>query len=293
MRAEARAPGFVLLRAGLYRLGKADHVENPVRSVRLGAFEIARTETTNAEFAAFVKTTGYLTDAERRHNAMTFAPPLPEFRWIRDPSANWRFPNGIKGGGIEGRSNHPVTGISFADALAYCRWAKVRLPTLEEWEAASRAGAATDYFFGANRAEIGRYANVWHGRDHRKPDLSDGYVTTAPVGSFRPNTLGLYDVYGNVFEFCSGRLPSDRSSRRVHARGGSWWCSPRSCCFFNSADIGSVDVHASFSNQGFRVARDAPVVVLPFAPLRESPESSRKGAKKRLWGKGTLGHVQA
>jgi sulfatase modifying factor 1 len=223
--------------------------------VRLGAFEIARTETTNAEFAAFVKATGYVTDAERRHNAMVFRPPLPEFRWIQDRTATWRFPNGVSQGGLKGKERHPVTCVSFADAMAYCRWAKVRLPSLDEWEAACRAGTETDYFFGTERKQIGQFANVWHGRDHLKPDLSDGYMTTAPVASFKPNPLGLYDMYGNVFEFCTGHLPSDRSSRRVHARGGSWWCSANSCCFFNSADIGTVDLHASFSNQGFRVAR--------------------------------------
>ena len=130
------------------------------------------------------------------------------------------------------------------------------MPTLDEWEAAARAGTTTDYFWGGDRAKIGLYANVWHGRDHLKPDLADGYMTTSPVASFRPNPIGLYDVYGNVFEFCTGRLLGDRSNRRVHARGGSWWCSANACCFFNSADVGSVDRHASFSNQGFRVARD-------------------------------------
>lgn len=254
-RVDARASGFVLVKAGLYRLGKADHVENPVRRVRLRAFEIARTETTNAEFAAFVKATGYVTDAERRHDGMVFEPPLAEFRWIRDPTANWRYPNGRKRGGVDGKGDHPVTSVSFADATAYCRWAAVRLPTLDEWEAAARGGTVTDYFFGDDRRSIGRYANIWHARNHLKADLSDGYMTTAPVGHFLPNPLGLYDVYGNVFEFCTGRMPSDRSTRRVHARGGSWWCSANSCCFFNSADIGSVDIHASFSNQGFRIAR--------------------------------------
>lgn len=247
--------GFVTIKAGTYRLGKADRVENPLRRMRLKAFGIARTETTNAEFAAFVRATGYVTDAERRHDAMTFAPPLAEFRWIRDRTANWRFPNGRSRGGIEGKENHPVTSISYADALAYCGWAKVRLPTLDEWEAACRAGTTTDCSFGLDQKRIGLYANVWHGRDHLKPDLADGYLTTAPVGRFRPNPLGLYDMYGNVFEFCTGRLLSDQSSRRVHARGGSWWCSANACCFFNSVDVGSVDVHASFSNQGFRVAK--------------------------------------
>ncbi|RYG20547.1 sulfatase-modifying factor protein [bacterium] len=254
-RGDEEGRGLVTIRAGVYRLGKADHVESPVRRVRLKAFEIARTETTNEQFAAFVKATGYVTDAEWRHNGMVFEPPLPEFRWIHDRTANWRFPNGRSRRGIEGKGNHPVTCISFADALAYCTWAKVRLPTLDEWEAACRAGTTTDYFFGSDRRDIRKYANVWHGRDHLKPDLSDGFLTTSPVASFKPNPLGLFDMYGNVFEFCSGRRFSDKSPRRVHSRGGSWWCSANACCYFNSADVGTVDIHASFSNQGFRVAR--------------------------------------
>ncbi len=248
--------GFVTIPAGRYRIGKAGRVDNPARTVTLKSYEIAKTETTNAEFAAFVAATGYVTDAERFHNAMVFSPPLKEFRWIHDPTAFWRYPNGKTRGGIEGKEDHPVTTISFHDALEYCKWAKVRLPSLEEWEAACRAGTKTDYFFGSTPARIGEYANVWHGRDHMKPDASDGYMYTSPVGSFKPNPLGLYDMYGNVFEFCSGHVASDRGNKNVgHARGGSWWCSKNSCCFFNSIDIGQANIRVSFSNQGFRVAR--------------------------------------
>jgi sulfatase modifying factor 1 len=246
---------FVTMPAGGYRLGKEGLVDNLSRSVKLGAFEIAKLDTTNAEFAAFVKATGYVTDAERHHDAMVFEPGLKEFRWIKDPSAYWRFPNGTTRGGLAGKMDHPVTSISFHDATAYCNWANVRLPSLDEWEAACRAGTRTDYFFGSDERLIGKYANIWHGRDHLKADYSDGYMYTSPVGRFLPNPLGLFDIYGNVFQFCTGRLASDKHARTVHARGGSWWCSKNSCCFFNSADIGSVDIHASFSNQGFRVAR--------------------------------------
>ncbi len=251
----ATIPDLVAVPAGRYRLGKADHVDNRSRWVQIKGFQIARTETTNAQFAEFVRATGYVTDAERLHNAMVFEPPLKEFQWIHDRTATWRFPNGRTRGGIEGKENHPVTTISPADGRAYCKWAGVRLPTLDEWEVACRAGTTTDYFFGDDRKQIGKYANIWHGQNHLKPDSSDGYMYTAPVGSFQPNPLGLYDMYGNVFEFCTGRILSDKSPRIVHSRGGSWWCSPNSCCFFNSADIGSEDIHASFSNQGFRVAR--------------------------------------
>lgn len=237
-------------------MGKDDRLDNPVRRVKLGSFEIATMETTNAEFEQFVAATHYVTDAERLHNAMVFEPGLKEFRWIRDSTAYWRFPNGRSRGGIKGKSDHPVTSISFHDAQKYCQWAKVRLPTLDEWEVACRAGTSSDWFFGDSSEAIGNYANIWHSSDHLKPDLTDGYMTTSPVGHFQPNSLGLYDMYGNVFEFCSGKMPRDRSDRVVHARGGSWWCSKKSCCFFNSADVGKVDIRASFSNQGFRVARD-------------------------------------
>jgi sulfatase modifying factor 1 len=247
--------GFVSIPAGRYQVGNAELVENHTRTISLNAFEIARLDTTNADFAAFVKATGYVTDAERLHNGMVFDPPLKEFRWIHDPTAIWRYPNGKSRGGITDKMNHPVTSISFSDGLQYCKWAGVRLPTLDEWEVASRAGAKTDYFFGSKPDDIGKYANVWHGRDHLKADYTDGFMYTSPVGSFLPNPLGLYDIYGNVFQFCSGRLGSEKSDHAVHTRGGSWWCSKNACCFFNSVDIGTVNIHASFSNQGFRVAR--------------------------------------
>jgi sulfatase modifying factor 1 len=246
---------FVAIPRGAYKVGKADLLDNPLRKVRLEAFEISKYDVTNAQFAEFVKATHYVTEAETRHNAMVFEPPLPEFRWIHDRTAYWRFPNGIKRGGIEGKMDHPVTSISYVDAEAYCKWAGARLPSLVEWEVACRAGTKTDYFFGNSPDPIGKYANVWHGRDHLKPDYSDGYMYTSPVGHFLPNPLGLYDMYGNVFQFCAGRTTDDNPSIAVHARGGSWWCSRNSCCSFNSADIGTVNRHASFSNQGFRVAR--------------------------------------
>ncbi len=247
--------GFVHVPAGTYHLGKAGMLDNLPRNVHLEGFEISRFDVTNREFANFVSASHYVTDAERHHDAMVFKPGLPEFRWIQDHSGQWRFPNGKSRGGLEGKWDHPVTSISFRDAEAYCRWAHVRLPTLDEWEAAARAGTRSDYFFGNSVAEIGKFANIWHGRDHLKADYSDGYMYTSPVGKFLPNPWGLYDIYGNVFQFCNGHLPGDRSSGVAHARGGSWWCSTHSCCFFNSADVGTVNPHASFSNQGFRVVR--------------------------------------
>lgn len=246
---------FIDVPSGTYTIGKTGRLTNYRRLVTLSAFKIAAFETTNEEFAAFVRATKYVTDAERLRNAMVFEPGLKEFRWIQDQTAYWRFPNGKTRGDLKGKEKHPVTCISYRDAIAYCKWAGVRLPTLNEWEVACRAGSKTDWFFGSDVAEIGKYANIWHGRDHLKSDLSDGFMTTSPVGSFKPNPFGLYDIYGNVFELCSGKAVGDKSPDVVHARGGSWWCSRYACSFFTSVDIGSVNIRASFSNQGFRVAK--------------------------------------
>lgn len=246
---------FVLVPGGIYSVGKKDFPLNPLRKVKIDSFRIAVYETTNRQFAAFTAATGYITDAEHRHDALVFAPGLDEFQWLEDSTASWSYPNGISRGGIENKMDHPVTCISYSDILAYCKWATVRLPTLEEWEIACRAGSATDFFFGNDDDSIGRYANIWHGKDHLSADSSDGYMYTAPVGSFAPNPWGLYDMYGNVFEFCSGHIDAKESRTIAHARGGSWWCSMRACHFFTSYDIGRVNIHASFSNQGFRVVK--------------------------------------
>lgn len=247
---------FVLVKKGKYSVGKKGFPSNPLRTVTVNGFLIAKYETTNNQFAAFINATGYITDAERKHDALVYRPGVNEFEWAEDTTACWRYPNGKIYGGITNKMNHPVTCISYHDILAYCKWAGVRLPTLNEWEIAARAGTATDYFFGNDNAAIGIYANVWHGKNHLLPDSTDGYLFTAPVGKFKPNPWGLYDVYGNVFEFCTGKVTSAESATIAHARGGSWWCSKNACNFFNSYDIGRVNIHASFSNQGFRVAKD-------------------------------------
>jgi len=247
---------FATVPAGTYILGDKNSFVNPQHETRVKTYQISKHEITNQQFADFVAATGYRTTAEKYHNAMTFYPGLDEFEWVHDSTATWRFPFGQKNGGIENKMNHPVTCISFVDVQAYCKWAGVRLPTLDEWEIACRSGSKGKYFFGKDSTQISRYANIWLSPKHDSVKVNDDFLYTSPVGSFAPNSLGLYDVYGNCFEFCADKVSHLQKIKNVVcARGGSWWCSKNSCNYFNSVDIGRVDRFASFSNHGFRVVR--------------------------------------
>lgn len=248
---------FVQINGGMFAIGEKGHSTNPRREVELKQFQISRYEITNKQFKQFIETTGYLTSAEKNKDAFVFRLGLDEFEWIQDSTANWKFPNGISQGGIEDKMNHPVTCISFVDAEAYCKWANVRLPTIEEWEVASRAGNMSErFYFGDSLDVIYEHANIWHGNTHLMKYETEDFVTTSPVGSYKSNPFGIFDIYGNVFEFCSN-LPSSFAiyENVVATRGGSWWCSIYACGFFNSVDIGRVQKEATFSNNGFRVVR--------------------------------------
>lgn len=248
--------GFIQIPSGYYILGDSSSVINPIHQSKTTGFLISETEITNAKFNQFITETNYVTTAEKHKNAMVFYcnAGLEEFEWREDSTANWRFPNGISNGGIEQKMNHPVTCISYYDILKYCEWAGVRLPTLDEWEIACRAGTTTPYFFDNQKQHIGEYGNIWLSPKHDSLKVQDPFPFTSPVKSFKPNPWGLYDVYGNCFEFCSDKFERIKHVKNVAcARGGSWWCSKNSCNYFNSVDIGRVDKTASFSNHGFRV----------------------------------------
>lgn len=245
-------------KAGTYRVGQAGHYFNPRREVRLAAFRIATTETTNAQFARFVAATGYKTDAEKRGFGRVAKEGFIDWAWKEIDGAHWRLPQGPGGPKAEDLPGHPVTQISGADAAAYCRWAGGRLPTIEEWEVAARAGAETLYPWGPDWDDA--KANIWNGRNHRKNTRKDGWVYTSPVKSYPPNAWGLHDVVGNVFEYCEGlpaKVPASEKSRLIAGRGGSWWCSASTCSFYNLVDVGTQDRHGSLSNQGFRIVFDA------------------------------------
>ena len=248
--------GHVLVRvaAGDYELGSPDHKLNRPHRFKTPGFLISDAETTNAQFAAFVKATGYKTYAERAGWSLSGGEGSAEWEWKRTDGADWRHPFGPDGPSAEKTPDHPVTQISGEDARAYCRWAGGRLPSLDEWETAARAGSAAAYPWGGEFSV--KASNVWNGASHLRNTREDGFVLTSPVRSFPPNAWGLHDVIGNVFEYCEGHPPwmtSGQAKTRVCGRGGSWWCSADSCDFFNLLDIGSMAKTGSLPNQGFRV----------------------------------------
>ncbi|MCW1922318.1 formylglycine-generating enzyme family protein [Luteolibacter arcticus] len=250
---------LVRVAAGEYALGAADHRFNKAHRFKTDGFLISDTETTNGQFAAFVKATGYQTRAERTGWSLSGGEGSAEWEWKRVDGANWRLPFGPDGPAAEKLPDHPVTQISGEDARAYCRWIGGRLPTIDEWETAARAGATTPYPWDAEFSV--KACNIWNGASHLKNTREDGHVLTAPVRSFPPNAWGLHDVIGNVFEYCEGHAPWMESSiveTRICGRGGSWWCSANSCHFYNLLDIGSMAKGASLPNQGFRVVFDLP-----------------------------------
>ncbi len=216
---EARAGSdMVRVAGGNFEMGANDgaHDEQPKHNVTVNPFWMDRTEVTNTEFARFVKETGHITTAELTQQGQvqpgswcfqpgTDAKAADRRTWIAFvPGASWRRPHGA-GGEIGGKEKFPVVHVSWDDALAYCKWARKRLPTEAEWECAARGGVLlTRYPWGSEIAEGGRWhANSWQGDFPVKDDALDGFAGIAPVASFEPNGSGLRDLAGNVAEWCS------------------------------------------------------------------------------------------
>jgi sulfatase modifying factor 1 len=217
---------LIRLEGGDFAMGSRDFYrdEAPVRRVTVGGFWIAPHTVTNADFAAFVDATGYVTEAERTPDAALYpgAPPenlvpgalvftmtpgpvdLGDYSqwWTWTPGADWRHPTG-PGSAIEGLENHPVVQVSHGDAVAYCVWAGAALPTEAEWEYAARGGLDGARFTWGDHdpQETEPLANTWQGGFPYQNTELDGWTRTAPVGSFPPNGHGLYDMAGNVWEW--------------------------------------------------------------------------------------------
>jgi sulfatase modifying factor 1 len=228
--APAPAPdGMVWIPGGTFWMG-CDDCEmpdtKPVHLVTVDGFWMDRTPVTNAQFAEFVKATGYVTAAERKPDprdypgvdpaklvagSAVFTPPANDVRlddvslwWQYVPGASWNHPDGPNSN-IQGRENHPVVQIAWEDAAAYAKWAGRRLPTEAEFEFASRGGLDRNHYAWGNDLKPGGKwaANIWQGRFPSNNTADDGYVGTSPVLAFPANGFGLNDVGGNVWQWCA------------------------------------------------------------------------------------------
>ena len=198
----------------------------PIHRVYVDGFFMDKSDVTNAEFAGFVKATGYVTVAERKPRAedypgarpellvegsMVFTPPpgpvpLDNYGqwWSYVPGANWRHPLGPRSD-INGKDNYPVVQVAYEDAQAYARWAAKRLPTEAEWEFAARGGmAGKPFVWGDSFRPGGKWmANTHQGHFPDEDTREDGWTGTAPVAQYPPNPYGLYDMAGNVWQWTS------------------------------------------------------------------------------------------
>ncbi len=256
--------------------------EGPVRRIRVSPFMIAPYAVTNRNYARFVAATGYKTVAETEGWSFVFHLLLDEPRrypnspietpwWRQVHGATWFAPQG-PGSTIEGREDHPAVHVSWFDAAAYCAWAGVRLLREAEWEKAARGGLAHKQFpWGNTLTPDGAHrCNIWQGDFPVRNSVEDGYLGTAPVNAFEPNGFGLYNMTGNVWEWCADwfgppppptRLPPrdpagpETGESRV-IRGGSYLCHASYCERYKVHSRSRNTPDSSSGNTGFRIAAD-------------------------------------
>ncbi len=283
--------GMVLVEEGSFLMGTDSEEawdkdgEKPVREVEVDAYYISKYTVTNAEFAAFVDDTDYVTDAEKFGWSYVFHYLLPKSLlkrlqpqnvqglewWYGVEGAHWRKPEG-PGSNIKKRMDHPVIHVSWADAEAYCKWKGHRLPTEAEWEKAARGGLEQQmYAWGDELTPKGKHrCNIWQGRFPHQNSAEDGFVGTAPAKSFRANGFGLYNVAGNVWEWCNDWFSSDwhlknkgpnpqgpEFGQRRLMKGGSYLCHYSYCNRYRVAARTSNTPDTSTGNLGFRTVLSA------------------------------------
>ncbi|GAB3062890.1 formylglycine-generating enzyme family protein [Salinicoccus sesuvii] len=272
-----RIPGGNFLMGTEDGEGFASDGEGPIRNVEVSPFYIDAHTVTNREFAQFVKETGYRTEAESYGWSFIFYKLLPEKYeptvqqlpgipwWYAAEGVYWYQPEG-QGSSIKERMEHPVIHVSWNDAAEFCKWAGKRLPTEAEWEMAARGGLEQKKFpWGDELTPDGvHYCNIWQGDFPRENTLEDGFMSTAPAESFPPNGYGLYNVAGNVWEWCSDWFAKSNQHRSgvdptgpmegkaKVMRGGSYLCHHSYCNRYRVAARSSNTMDSSAGNIGFR-----------------------------------------
>lgn len=305
-RADTSTEGMVWIEGGKFEMGcekcnMPDAV--PVHPVQVSGFWMDETPVTNEQFEAFVNATGYktvaeqplskeefpqLSEEERKPGSIVFTPPSSSVQ-LDNPAQWWRFVHGADwkhpegpGSDIRNRMDHPVVHISYVDALAYCKWAGKRLPTEAEYEYASRGGKTTPFSWGDDVKPEGKWAaNIWQGQFPNKNSMEDGFAGTSPVKAFPPNGYKLYDVSGNIWQWCSdwyrsdyfeqladtGKTtvnpvgptdsydPAEPGLRKKVQKGGSFLCSDQYCSRYYLGSRGKGEIYSASSNVGFRCVK--------------------------------------
>ncbi|MEZ5823548.1 MAG: formylglycine-generating enzyme family protein [Geminicoccaceae bacterium] len=256
--------------------------EGPRRQVRIRDFLIEPVTVSNERFARFVEATGYRTDSERFGWSFVFVGLLPEgFAptaavvdvpwWRQVEGACWRHPLGPDSD-LDGLGDHPVTHVSWNDAVAFAEWCGGRLTGEAEWEAAARGGRdGVVYPWGDAEPDDVSFTpcNIWQGNFPYENTGLDGWTATAPVRSFEPNGFGLFNMSGNVWEWCADayrvrslgraarqRDAAARAERERVMKGGSFMCHRSYCHRYRIAARTGRSPDSAASHTGFRVAYD-------------------------------------
>lgn len=287
-RGQRPVPGGTFAMGDPFGDGDPADGEGPVHQVTLAPYLVDETAVTNAAFARFVKTSGYVTEAERLGVSAVFHLAVEAARgdvlhrldttpwWVAVKGADWRHPAGPRSS-IGDLPHHPVVHVTWHDAQAYCRWAGKRLLTEAEWEFAARGGLAGRRFPWGDELHGGGAwrLNVWQGDFPVTNTLDDGHLTTAPVKSYRPNGYGLFQTVGNVWEWCADRFDPtyyatsaddrpvtdprgpDHGTHRV-MRGGSYLCHDSYCNRYRVAARSGNTPDSASANVGFRCGNSLP-----------------------------------